>query len=101
MWLFLIAQIVISAPPASPAEAVRVLRASHSPQDLTDYRAAPAPEMRPIVWRDAPRPVVRKDHTIVVVAPARLQPEPMIGQCWGGTSCIVGPPEVIVREIRK
>jgi hypothetical protein len=42
----LIAQVVISAsaPPLSPAEAARVLRASRSTADLTDLPLAEAPE---------------------------------------------------------
>ena len=51
MWIFLMAQLIVTSPGPrlTPAEAVRVLRASHSPQDLTDYRAAPAPELHLVV----------------------------------------------------
>ena len=58
----LIAQVVISAsaPPVSPAEAVRVLRASRSTADLTDLPRAKAPEppLLPVhaTWRPGDGP---------------------------------------------
>jgi hypothetical protein len=41
--LLLVAQLTVA--PLTPAQAVAVLRASHSDRDMTDYRAAPAPEL--------------------------------------------------------
>ena len=36
-----------SAPPLSPGEAVKVLRGSHSPADMTNFRAAPTATLPP------------------------------------------------------
>ena len=41
--------VTSSAPPLKPAEAAAVLRGSRSPQDLTDYRAAPAPTLLQVI----------------------------------------------------
>ena len=54
MWFFLVAQLVARP---TPEEAVRVLRSSHSDRDLTDYRAAPTPDLRvavPVVVEHKP-----------------------------------------------
>lgn len=101
LMLVMLAQIVSTVPPLAPAEAVAVLRGSHSPQDLTDFRAAPPPELRP-VYVVAPAPVAVVRTPAARESPPRpLQQRPTIGQCWVGVPCIVGQPEVIVREIRK
>ena len=87
----LAAQIVTSAPPLTPQEAAQVLRASHSPQDMTDYRSWTI-EFHPRVVeerRAAPQPTAKSEPS---APPRPLQNPPTIGQCWVGTPCIVGPP---------
>jgi hypothetical protein len=61
LWL-VVAQLTVtsSARPLTPAQAVQVLRASHSPQDLTDYRVPPTtalPSAPVVVQRQQPRAV--------------------------------------------
>ena len=46
--------ILSATPPLPPAQAVAVLRGSHSPQDLTDYRAAPPPALPQVVFVPSP-----------------------------------------------
>ena len=49
--------VVVSAPPLSPEDAVRVLRGSRSVADRTDMRSYPEPvESRVIVIRSTPPP---------------------------------------------
>jgi hypothetical protein len=107
-----IAQIVVisDVPPFSPEEAPRVLRVERSDRDWADVRLSPPQELRlPRVrstWRANEGSFGRFDDRLTRLdvlrrsRPPPLQRAPTIGQCWMGTPCIVGPPEVIVRHVR-
>ena len=89
----LAAQIVTSAPPLTPQEAARILRASHSPPDMTDYRSWTIEFHPRVIDERRPAPQPKSEPS---ASPRPLQNPPTIGQCWVGTPCIVGPPTIYV-----
>jgi hypothetical protein len=101
--------IISNSPPLTPEQAVAVLRGSHSPQDLTDYKGAPPPWV--LIGEQhsgmASRPpdsshAGRLKSKIETDRPGRpLQPAPTVGQCWVGVPCIVGPPTIYVEQVGK
>jgi hypothetical protein len=85
--LLLVAQLALSP----QARAVEILRSSHSPQDMTDYRAAPAPEtpVRVVVERRAARQPVSAPPVPPVRSPTSPELPFNYGDAYGRWPALV------------